>query len=295
MNKTIWHQFAILAATIIWGAAFLAQKLGADHFGPFAIVSFRNFLGAGFLALFLLLPMRHKLGKLTKTEFVGGTISGIALSSSMLAQQIGIETTTPGISAFLTANYVVLVPVFVGILGLRRPKPVVWLSVLIAIIGSFLVSVSMEKDSLRLGVGEAWTLACAALFAIQIMIVNHYSSKVNIIRFSALQLLSSAIITLPFIFLPCELRYLNFADFWAGLPALLFIGILSSGIAYTLQNIGQVGTPPTIAAIIMSLESVFGALFGWWMLGDTLTLRQLVGCALVFVAVILPQLRLRRQ
>ena len=275
----------ILLCTVIWGSAFLAQKAGADHFGPFAITCYRNLLGGALLSLVLL-----REPGLTRAELVGGSLSGLALFAAMVAQQIVIETTSPGISAFLTANYVLLVPVFAWLVGKGRPPAGVWFSVILALCGAFLICVASGESVASIGRGELWTLLCAALFAVQIMVVDRFARGVNVIRFSMVQLFSSALFAFPFVFLPSELARASVSHFVAGLPPLLYIGILSSGIAYTLQNLGQARTPPALAAIIMSMESVFGAAFGWLILHDTLSPRQILGCALVFAAVVLSQL-----
>jgi len=316
----------ILLCTVIWGAAFLAQKLGADHLGPFALTCSRNVLGG--LFLWLCIAVRDRLkgcrpvsgperdgrtptrdgrtptrdgrtptrdGKTPmrdRRELVGGAASGVCLFAAMVAQQLGIEHTTPGISAFLTANYVLLVPIFAWVIGRGRPGLAVGLGVSFALFGTCLICFAdfgAKLGGLSLGKGEAWTLLCAALFAVQIMVVDRFAREVDVLRFSRIQLFVSALVALPFVFLPGELARASWQGFVAGLPALLFLGVLSSGIAYTLQNLGQAKTPPALAAIIMSMESVFGALFGWLILHDAMTPRQLCGCALVLLAVIVSQ------
>ena len=275
----------ILLCTVIWGSAFLAQKLGAAHLGPFAITCYRNILGGAFLALIALRKARP-----TRAELLGGAVSGVVLFAAMATQQIGIENTTPGVSAFLTANYVLLVPVFAWAVGRGRPRLGVWLSVALAIAGAFFISV-VEADNITDGIGrgELWTLLCAALFAIQIMVVDRFARGVDVVRFSMVQLFAAALVALPFVFLPSEQARMSWARFAAGLPALLYVGVLSSGVAYTLQNLGQAKTPPVLAAIIMSMESVFGAFFGWLILGDIMTPQQIAGCAMVLGAVVLSQ------
>ncbi len=279
----------ILLCTSIWGAAFLAQKLGAAHFGPFAFNSYRNFLG--FALLFVVQFARRGRGGIlpTRRERIGGAASGVALCAAMMAQQLGIEQTSPGISAFLTANYVLLVPIFAWATGRGRPAADVWVSVALAAYGTYLISVTGE-DRFAVGRGELWTLLCAALFAVQIMVVDRFAHDVDVLRFSMVQLFVAALVALPFVLLPSELARAGWEPFVAGLPALLFVGLLSSGVAYTLQNLGQALTPPALAAILMSMESVFGAFFGWLILRDSLAGRQLAGCALVLGAVILSQL-----
>ena len=278
----------ILLCTVIWGAAFLAQKLGADHFGPFALNCYRNLLGGGLLALFLVIRRGRAALRPTRRERFGGAVSGVVLFAAMMAQQLGIERTTPGISAFLTANYVLLVPVFAWAVGRGRPHLGTVLGVVLALAGTALICLS--GDVFAIGRGEEWSLLCAALFAVQILAVDHFIAKVDVLRFSMVQLLVAAAVALPFVFLPGELARASWSHFVQGVPALLFVGLLSSGIAYTLQNLGQSRTPPALAAIIMSLESVFGAVFGFAILGDLMSVRQIVGCALVLLAVVLSQL-----
>ena len=286
----------ILLCTVIWGAAFLAQKLGADHYGPFAITCYRNILGGLFLWLCIALRDRYLPAARTpwtRMTVIGGSVSGVCLFVAMMAQQLGIERTTPGISAFLTANYVLLVPLFAWLAGKGRPGAAIWFGVALALIGTCFIcfpDFSAQLSGFKLGGGEAWTLLCAALFAVQIMAVDRFARNVDVVMFSMVQLFVAAACALPFVFLPSELARTSWAGFVAGLPSLFFLGVLSSGIAYTLQNLGQARTPPALAAIIMSMESVFGALFGWLILHDVLTPRQLLGCAFVFLAVVLSQL-----
>ena len=294
----------ILLCTVIWGSAFIAQKLGADHFGPFAINCYRNLLAGFFLwgALGLRRRFARRIrGELgdsrlespwRRSEVVGGAASGVVLFAAMLAQQLGIERTSPGVSAFLTANYVLFVPIFGIFLGRRAGLPV-WGGVVLALIGTFLICFAakdLRRETLDLGTGEAWTLLCALLFAVQILVVDRFAPGSDMLRFSMVQMFVAGAVAFPFVFLPSELGRTSVAAFVKGIPALVYLGIFSSGIAYTLQNLGQARTPPALAAILMSMESVFGAFFGWLILGDVLSPRQLLGCALVLSAVILSQL-----
>ena len=297
----------ILLCTIIWGSAFVAQKLGADHFGPFAISCYRNLL-AGFF-LWGALGLRRQFARRVRSEFggsllespwkrteiLGGAASGVVLFVAMLAQQLGIERTTPGVSAFLTANYVLIVPVLAWIVGKGRPGVGVVTGVGLALVGTYFISISTSTPAtatapLSIGAGELWTLGCAVLFAVQIMVVDHFAPGSDMLRFSMVQMFVAGLVALPFVFLPSELARASWQGFVKGVPALVYLGVFSSGIAYTLQNLGQARTPPALAAILMSMESVFGAFFGWLLLGDVLSLRQIVGCLLVLSAVILSQL-----
>ena len=281
----------LVLCTLIWGASFIAQKTGAEHFGPFSINCCRNLMAGVFL--WGCVRVRNR-GEWTRAALVGGALSGLCVFAAELTQQLGIERTSPGVSAFLTANYVLLVPVFGIALG-RRAGLAVWSGVVLALVGTYFICLPASDSSLftlhfSLASGEAWTLLCAAFFAVQILVVDRFARNCDMLRFSMVQATVAGIVALPFVFLPSELARTNWDDLTAGLPALLFLGILVSGVSYTLQNLGQAKVSAPLAAIIMSLEGVFAVLFGWLILDDVLSVRQLFGCALVFGAVILSQL-----
>lgn len=279
----------ILLSTLIWGTAFLFQKTGAENYGPFALTCYRNILAGLFLWGVVAIRDRFRsVERNRRSEFLGGSLSGVVLFAAMTSQQIGIEHTTPGISAFLTANYILLVPVLAWALGRRRPGAPIWVGVAFALAGSYLISIG-GGDGLGIGRGELWTLLCAVLFAMQIMVVDRYAPGCDVLRFSMVQTFVAGICAAPFLLLPSEASRLTLAHFTAGWFSLFYVGILSSGIAYTLQNLGQARTNAPVAAILMSFESVVGAVSGWVALGDAFSLRQIAGCALVFSAVILTQ------
>ncbi len=284
---------AILFVTaLIWGCAFLFQKLGGDHVGPFAFAVYRNILGA----LFLLgvMACRRRV-KFSRVDLVGGVCCGVALWIPMMLQQAGIADTSPGTCAFLTANYALAVPVLGLALG-KRPNWYVWPGVALALAGTFLICLK-GTGAFALGRGEALTLLCAVFFAVQILVVDHFIQKVDVLALSCVQFFTCSVLGLPFLLLPSEAVHVNVADIRAAFVAIAFCGIFSSGIAYTLQNVGQKMVVPAIAGIILSLESVFGVFFGWlaWTCGwmstpEEMTPRRLVGYALVFAAILLTQI-----
>lgn len=282
----------LIVCTIIWGAAFLAQKLGANNLGAFSINCYRNVLAGIFLAIVILLRNRRQIGKWNANTVVGGAISGLCLFLAMMAQQLGIEHTTPGVSAFLTANYVLLVPVLSIFVG-RKAGLEVWGGVAMALLGTFFICFPQgvgQLSGVSLGRGEAWTLVCAAMFAVQIMVVDRFSRNCDMVRFSMVQMFVAGLIAFPFVFLPSEMAKASWAGFVRSIPALLFLGVFSSGIAYTLQCLGQAKVSAALASIIMSMESVFALMFGWLVFGDLMSCRQLIGCLLVLAAVVFSQL-----
>ena len=274
----------LVLCTLIWGAAFIAQKAGSEHFGPFAVICGREFLAAAFL---LCCALRRRDGW-SRTALVGGTLSGLFIFAGELCQQIGVTRTSPGVAAFLTTNYVLLVPLFGSVLG-KRPGWGVWGGAVLALTGTYLLCIGTGEGRIGIGTGELWVLLCAVFFALQILVVERFVRDCDPLKFSLVQVTAAGLVALPFVFLPGEVSRMSWSGTVQGLPSLIFLGIAASGLSYLLQNRGQVKVSAAFAAIILSLEGVFAVLFGWLLLGDMLSLRQLAGCALVLVAVILPQ------
>lgn len=290
--------FLLFLTTFIWGTAFLAQKYGADHLGPFAMTVFRNILGGGFLlACIFIRNCRARRSQTAAQSSVrhsifAGFCCGVPLFAAMATQQIGIESTTPGICAFLTTNYVLFVPLIVAVLTRRTPSRKIQLGAVMAVAGTYLICMtgaSAGQGFTGIGKGELWSILCAFLFAIQMLTVDHFAAKSDLLVMSAVQLLTCSVLGAPFLLLEAESAKLAAGGLFAAWIPIVYCGIFSSGIAYTLQNFGQARTPPAMAAILLSLESVFGALSGY-VVGDRLSWGQFTGCAVVFAAVILIQL-----
>lgn len=286
----------LFLTTFIWGTAFLAQKIGGNSLGPFAVTCLRNVLGGLFLLACLAVRNSRRRGQTpreagTVPSIKAGIWCGVPLFVAMLAQQTGIQYTTPGISAFLTTNYVLFVPLIVALLTRRLPAPVVCGCVTLSLVGTYLICIggSDLAGFGGIGRGELWTLLCALLFAVQMLAVARFAPKTDVLVLSATQLFTCAVLGAPFLFLPSESSRL--ANLLPSALPLVYLGVFSSGIAYTLQNFGQARTPPAVAAVILSLESVFGALSGYVVLGDVMTVRQFVGCALVFLSAVSVQLK----
>jgi len=280
----------LFLTTFIWGTAFLAQKIGGEALGPFAMTCFRNVLGGGFLLVLIWLRDRGAFAKaFTRGSVLGGVACGTPLCLAMVAQQIGIGYTTPGISAFLTTNYMFFIPLISLVLWRRLPRWYVWTGVALALVGTYFIC--MAGETMTVGKGELWTILCAFVFAIQMLVVDHYAPKCDVLVLSAVQLLTCSVVSAPFLALDAEQAALaSFAFGWKTALPVVYCGVFSSGIAYTLQNFGQARTPPAVAGVILSMESVFGALSGYFALGDRMTAPQFVGCALVLFAAISTQL-----
>ncbi len=279
---------ALLLTAVIWGGAFIAQKLGMDHVGPFAFTFYRNVL-AGLFLLGLGLFRRQKAVP-HRNNWVGGWWCGVALFAGMSLQQVGIGDCSPGVCAFLTTNYVLAVPVVGFLLG-RRPAWTTWVGVAAAVVGTYLICVT-DGWCGGMGRGELLSLACALAFGVDVLVVDHWMPKpgVDVLRICAIQFFTCALLSLPFMLLPSERALIGWGNVRAGAGAILFCGFISSGIGYTLQSVGQKRVAAPLAAILMSLESTFAALFGWLFMHDVLAPRQLAGCAIVFTAVLFAQL-----
>ena len=288
----------LLIAAALWGSAFVAQKMGGDHLGPFAVTFLRNVLGGAFIYLWFRARLRFfgRAGipegarrSFSRRTLFGGAVCGVVLFLASVSQQTGIVYTTPGVSAFLTSNYMLLIPVF-GLFVGRPAGAAAWLWVAMAVVGSYLICIEPGSAGISVGRGEAWTLLCAALFAAQVLCVDRFAPGTDVLAFSCVQQFIGAICSLPFLFLASERACYTPERLSAAALPVAYIGIFSSGIAYTFQNLGQVRTHPAIAAVIMSLESAIGAICGYAVFGDVLSPRQLVGCAVMLAAVVLSQI-----
>ena len=280
----------LLLATIIWGSAFVAQSVGMDYIGPFTFQAVRCAL-----AVIGLLPVIYVSDKLSGRSFckgwankqlwVGGVLCAVPLFLAVNLQQVGLVSTSAGKSAFLTAMYIVMVPIL-GLFLKRKPSPMVPVSVVLAVVGLYLLScVGVTQIQL----GDILLLLCALMFAVQILFVDRFAPAVDALRLNCLQAGFCAVASGIIAVFTEEVVFSNLLDCW--LP-LCYTGFLSMGAAYSLQIAGQKHLEPTGASLIMSLESVFAVLFGWLLLHETMTLWEAIGCVLVFAAVILSQINI---
>ena len=302
MNKKL-HIFFLFLTALIWGTAFVAQRMGSEYVEPFTYLAWRSWAAVLFLAP-LVRVMDHFSGRRgidnrrpktvsdRRLLIVGGCLSGFMLWAACAAQQIGIAHTTASKAGFITALYVVIVPLL-SIFIRKRPSVQIWACVALALIGLYLLC--MKTASFRLEYGDAWELACAFFFAVEILLVSYYCSRVDPVRLSFVQFLVVAILSTILMLL---IEHPTVDGLRLALPSILYAGIFSSGIAFTLQIIGQVGVNATVASLVMSLESVFSALSGWLTLHERMSPRELSGAALMFLAIALSQIELpsrRRQ
>lgn len=282
----------LLITAFIWGTAFVAQSKGMEHLGPFAFNGVRNCIAILFTAVVMCMKRYAKRGKShplyepanARAAAKGGILCGLCLCIASLFQQIGIQYTTVGKAGFLTAIYIVLVPLIGMLLG-RRPRMILWFGVAAALAGIYLLSVKEKRFSIELG--DAFILISALFFAIQILLVEHYVQKMDGVLLSCMQFIVSAILSLA---LALVFEQPTLTDVLHSLGPLLYAGVLSSGVAYTLQIIGQKRVSATVACLIMSLESVIAAAAGVVLLKEPMGIRELIGSGLVLLAVVSVQI-----
>ena len=282
----------ILALTaFIWGTAFVAQSVGMDYLGPFTFNGVRNFIGAASLlpCIWFLQKIEGKNEDTEKRKgtgkdlLVGGISCGLCLFAASSLQQIGIQYTTTGKAGFITAFYIVLVPVL-GIFLHKKTGWKVWIAVVIAVIGLYFLCIT---EKLSIGKGDIFIFVCALIFALHIMVIDYFSPRVDGVKMSCIQFFVCGMTSLIPMFV---LEKPTMEGILLSMGPLLYAGVLSSGVAYTLQIIGQKNVNPAIASLILSLESCFAVLAGWIVLGQQLSVRESIGCVLMFAAIILAQL-----
>lgn len=295
-KNRIRGSLSLLLGTVIWGFAFIAQSVGMDHIGPFTFQAVRCFLAVLFLIPCALVmdmgkcSFRESMEKWKNPALwkVGG-ICGCALFVAASLQQVGIVYTEAGKAGFLTAMYIVLVPVLGLFLGKKPPKATVF-SVALAVVGLYLLSCMGVSE---INKGDLFLMGCALAFAVQITCIDRLAGNLDGLRLNCIQSLVVAALSVPFLLLTRETVTLSaIAACWLPLG---FAGIFSMGVAYTLQIVGQKDLEPAAASLIMSLESVFAALGGWLVLHETMTPWELLGCGLVFAGVIVSQLPDRKK
>lgn len=293
--KKYTSPFLLLIAAMIWGFAFSAQKAAAA-IPPFTLGAARSLL-AGIFLLFVIplldkakgterrLFSREKKLDFNKTELIGGAICGTVLAAASVLQQSGIgDGTDAGKASFITALYVVIVPLY-GLFFKKRAPLNVWISVVIAVVGFYLLCI---KGDLSISPSDLLVFSCALVFAVHILVIDKFSPECDGVRMSCIQFFTATVLNLVFA-LVFE-RPIEFSLIGENIFSVIFLGVGSSGIAYTLQIIGQKGTNPAVASIILSLESVFGIIGSVIFLSETMTVREYVGAGVVFFAVLLAQI-----
>lgn len=288
MNRNLKGSLILILCAFIWGMAFSAQSTATDYIGSFTFVFLRSLITS--IVLFAVYPILRKGGtskqndETSKKQYLGlGALLGAILFSAMSLQQIGIAYTTAAKSGFVTALYIVIIPL-VGLFMGKRIEKKVGFGVVISLIGMAMLCL---KDDLSINIGDLITLGCAFVLSFHIIFVDKYAGGMNAILLSAIQFGASALCALPFML---ALETISFANILACSTSILYAAVCSGAIGYTLQMIGQKYTEPTLASLLMCLESVFAAIGGWILLGEALAVREIFGCLLMLSASVIAQL-----
>lgn len=303
------NTFFLLLTAMIWGAAFVAQSVSMDYIGPFTFICLRSVIGGLFLIPVIIVldgirkksqnesanavsaenilhietEEKQRLSWKNKQLIEGGIVCGFFLFFANCFQQTGIQYTTVGKAGFITTFYIIIVPL-IGLFFKKYCGILTWIGVVIALAGLYFLCITQKLTIQR---GDALILCCSVLYAGQILAIDHYNPFVDGVKMSCIQFLTGGVLGAVFMLLfenPSVAMILSAAG------PILYTGIMSTGVGYTLQIVGQKGLNPTVAALILSLESVFSALSGYVFLHQVLTTRELIGCVLMFIAIVLAQL-----
>lgn len=294
-TKQLRNTLLLVLGALIWGTAFVAQSVGSGYLGAYTFLAARSWLAVAFLGGLIAVrgcrrPAGAPVWQAPKTLAAGGGLCGVALFAASAAQQMGIGTTSTAKAGFLTALYVVLVPVL-GLAFGRRPAPRLWGCVVASVAGLYLLCMA-GRDTLSLTGGEWQLLLCALLFSFQIMLVDHYSPLLDGAQLCFAEFLTTAVLSTVCM---AVFEQPSLAQLQGAAVSIAYCGLLSSGVGYMLQIIGQKDLDPTIASLAMCLESVFSALAGWLILHQTLMAAETMGCALMFAAIVASQLPGRKR
>ena len=296
MNTKLRGSLFLLAAALIWGSAFVPQSMGMDYVGPYTFNTCRSLVGFLVLIPVVIFFRKDSLKKnplskeeiraLNKRTVLAGVVCGLALSAASTFQQLGISLTTAGKTAFITVLYIIIVPIISVFLGKNIPG-LIWICAMISLTGFYLLCI---KEGFTLSRGDFYCLVCAFCFSVQITCIDHFTKDGSPVDPVMMSMVQFFVVTVVSFFLTLLLENPTLSSILDAKYSILYTGALSSGVAYTCQILGQKDSPPAIAPLIMSLESVFAALFGWLILNEKMSPRELLGCALVFIACLLSQL-----
>ena len=300
MKKKLSGELMLTMTALIFGVSFVAQRAGMAHIGPFTFNGIRSLLGA-----LVLIPVIYSLGRVNPLErkrvkvnstikapeerldgknlMQGGFWCGIVLFISSSLQQAGMQYTTAGKAGFITALYIVFVPIL-GLFLKKKVRPILWISVLLATVGLYMLSV---KEGLTIGRGDLLILLGAVGLSVHIILIDHFSPKTNPLKLSSLQFLVSGLLSLPFMFI---FETVSWSAVMESKVPILYAGVMSCGVAYTLQIIAQKRTEPTLTSLILSMEAVIAVMAGILILGESISTRETIGSMILFTGIVLAQM-----
>lgn len=276
-NKQLIGSLMLLLVSIFWGGTYGIQSILSEKFGTFTVLFFKVLGSIGMIALAIITKQ-----KFDKDSVKYGLLVGSATLIGLVLQQLGIARTSVSKASFISGLYIIFVPI-IGLFSKKKPKPKFWLAVIIASIGMYFLCLA---DSFTINIGDIFVIVSAFSFSFQIIFIDKYSKKVNLFPFCATQQLVTLVVS---IFMMIFVEKPVVADFSDYILPILFLALLSGFVATLVQNRFQADVDPTVASLIMSLESVFGTLSGWLLLNQTLTSRELIGCVLMFIGIIIAE------
>lgn len=292
-GKKVRSNSMLMLTALIWGVAFVAQSVGMDYIGPFTFNAARFVMGGVILipCIFLIRRINGRQKETVpgeqasrrKTGIIGGMCCGTALFVASAFQQIGVSHTTVGKAGFITSLYIIVVPIL-GMFLKKKVASTVWLSVVVATLGMYLLC--MGDGSMSIGKGDMYVFIGSICFAFHIMIIDYFSPKADGVFMSCIQFFTAGALALCPTLLVEQPTVSSLLAAWA---PVLYAGVMSCGVAYTMQVVAQKDTDPVIASLILSLESVFSVIAGWLLLGQVLSAREMFGCAMVFGAILMAQ------
>ena len=285
-KRRLTGMILLLTASMVWGVAFVAQSAGMDYMGPYTFTAVRSAVAA--LGLGVCVLVFDKLGLSPKNTdkkvlWRAGLTLGVVMTVASNLQQIALVTTSAGKAGFITSLYIVFVPIL-GLFIRRKPHPMLWACVALAAVGLYFLSI---RGDFTMSAGDLLVLACAFVFSLQILLVDHYASRVDVMRLNCIQFSVMAVLSAVPMALFEKPTVSAVSSAWV---TIVYAGLFSGCVAYSLQMFGQRRLEPTTASLLLSLESVFSVLAGWLILRQTLAARELFGCGLVFAAVVASQL-----
>lgn len=292
MRKNVLSNLLLVLTAAIWGSAFVAQSIGMDYIGPFTFNGIRSVIGGLVLLPVIALMRRFGVprpqGDARRQTWIGGVCCGVVLFVASSFQQFGMVEADAGKAGFITALYIVIVPLF-GLFLKKPVRPLVWVAVAIAAAGLYLLCI---QDGFTIERGDLLVLCCAFLFSCHILVIDYFAPRADGVMMSCIQFFVAGVLGLVGMLL---FEQPNLADIRSAWGPILYAGMLSSGVGYTLQIVAQKNTNPTVASLLMSLEAVFAAFAGWLILGESFTTREVTGAILMFGAIVLAQMPARQR
>lgn len=286
MKNRVINPLLLFITAVIWGTGFVAQSVGMKYVEPFTFNSVRSLLGGAVLLIYIMIACRKKSRSKKSQEsiIIGGICCGMCLFAGMSFQQIGLKYTEVGKAGFITAMYIIIVPLLSVLFLKKRNGLNVWIGVCFAVAGIYLLSIT---DKLTINKGDIYEILCAVMFSLHILVIDYFNTKADPVKISCVQFFVCAMLSSVFMFTMENPNPQFILNAW---QPIVYAGIVSTGIGYTLQIVGQRNVSPTIASLILSLESVVSVVAGYFILQQQLTKREIYGCICMLTAIVLAQL-----